>query len=300
MPNREIFKSEIFFERCRQATAFIYKKFFRNYNKWRNDLINTGIAYIYQNEDKLLKFKDINTFEFFKEICRIAHAGIRQYIYSEKKQSFIDFSDCLNTQKDLNSNNKMSEDFFCFMENRDFKVEDNLNFEILINYLKEFLETIEIKKQMFIKDFICGYSIYEISKKYKMACRWVSETIFDFQNAFGEFLLDVGYFENRNVIDFSKKIKARRVRTFEKQEALKNGKFVLYDNDMMIYEILRGEKDLARFADVLKISEEKLKKIIFHSQPNIKLFLFDVQKLRKQFFKNYSFEFLVGDVKCCC
>jgi len=74
----------------------------------------------------------------------------------------------------------------------------------------------------------------------------------------------------------------------KKKQAFKNGVLLFQKNDYLIYKLLRKENNLTNFADVLSITEDTLKDIIFHTKKTTKLKLYQIQQLRKQFFNNYS------------
>ena len=249
-----------------RALLYAYKKFFKNFYDLFDDLMASGYLEILSHKDSInscVSEKD-KFFKCFQWACY----GFQKLLNNEIKNSHNSYS--------LSS---MSEDFdddlfktyfvdFCSFEYG--------NMAFLLDKLNCLFSTYSKKEMSVLKlYFFGGYTVVELSKFFKMSKNEIPLLILDFRNRFFNSLIACGYFseKDKSLLNYNE---------FAKKEKLPAVKICTLLKEANI--------DIEDIAKITCLDVCRVKDILEHKRNNCKFFLWQIQKLRKAYFLNYSLE----------
>ncbi len=269
----EIYKSEEFYKNLFKASKIAVNQYFRHsFNK--EALVDAGIDYVLNKIETIdLTGEQDHDFELLKRKCS---TGMKIYINNQRTIFYEDISD-----KDAHI--KMLKNY----------TQDNLAYENLKELLITFLGGYDFESRKIIILNIRLKNMTETARDLKMSLPKVTKIINSFRQEFANFLLECGFLENLDVlIDLKsqKIIEACKRCNLRKRGLLS---FESYLNDFKIYKLLRQERDLKKFAECIDKPVDYLDKIINHKVKKLNLTYYEIQKLRQNFYPNFSFLDLV-------
>ena len=273
--------TEEFYNLCYNVSQSYFKRYHLSLKNERDDIILESINFIINSVDKEL----LNKTQFSSnDICLI-------YKIACYKIHLL--------AKDCNKNNKI-----CDIINNSYNVDNisdlifsdnencilNIYCRDLLNLLHNFLKSYDEidKKLMFL--ILKGFSVTEISRVFNMLIADTGKRLEKLRFDFAHYLVDCGYHSKLYNLNTRNQKQIERGRA-KKLKLLNSGS---YKNDNLICKLLRKYDDLNKFAEFLKMDVLKFKSLIFHSNYSGHLTLYQIEKLRRQFFNNYTLEELAG------
>ena len=230
-------------------------------------------------------------------------------VLEAKKQQNLNFDDMIDiATKEMKKFHRIKNNYKKFSDlpgeeyEEDGQPRDILQDESLENILKyKTLKECFIKfiknynnKQFFIDKFFNKISIKELAKKYHISNIEQSSIIYKFRQEFLNYLVKVGYFESSNNFKIERLTREGVLSKIKYQKR----KYFIYDhcpNDLKIYKLVRENiLNLDQYAKDVFLTKENFKIILYHTRSSDKLYLYQVNILRKKYFNNYTLEELVS------
>lgn len=232
------------------------------------------------NKDKSMSFKDM---------VRVARSEISRIYASDISM--------LKKYTELPDDEYCEEHPMRAMEDNNLK--KRLDYETLKYCFVSFYKNYNLPKKEFIIDRLFkGVSPFEIKKKYQLSTTQQLDLLYEFRKSFLNYLVDVEYFESNNNFTIEERPKSSTINkiNYRKKKQVKQGSFDYSTclNDLKVYELIRQDGDLNKYSDYLKISYNKLIKILHHGLGGDKLFLYQINMLRKKYFNDYTLEELAS------
>ena len=223
------------------------------------------------------------TFDNWDIIHLVCNAMCREI---EKMRKY--FRNCVNlSAQNPNDSRELEEktEYLPYFDSFDYIFLQNCLQTLLYSYSKQ--ERKILTNYFFENDYSSPTMFCRTLKIQKVL---LTNLVREFREKFNNLLIQSEYTQriyfNNATDEFN--IQERTKLNQKKKQAFKNGVLLFQKNDYLIYKLLRKENNLTNFADVLSITEDTLKDIIFHTKKTTKLKLYQIQQLRKQFFNNYS------------
>lgn len=227
------------------------------------------------------RFEDIAPLGY---ISMLEHKKDYEDIKDERQKFYKAYSYCASgMQKFFDSYslgyfNTISLNEFTERHTEDFalcnNIEDYENYNLLKSAFNEILFYYSLEDKKIIFDYMFNkLSKTAIYSKYKINLNYLRQLVVDVRKLYFDKLVEYGYFSNsKKMYNFYK--------DFEKTEKLP---------DVLICKLLKQNKipieDIARVSGV---DIEKVPKILMHTNRKLSFYLFQIQKLRKKYFPEYS------------
>ena len=155
-------------------------------------------------------------------------------------------------------------------------IEDFENYSFLKTLFNETLQHYSLEDKKIIFDYMFnGLSKTDIYKKYKINTKYLKELVFNVRKSYFDLLVENGYFAKHKTYfnllsDFAK---------FEKQK------------DILICSLLKEKHiPIEDISNITGVPVEKVPKILMHTKNNMSFFLYQIQKLRKCYFPEYTLQ----------
>ena len=259
----------------------IYKKFFKNYWRIKDYLYLDGYIAI-------LEYKKENPNACESDLIACVSNAMGKLAHKQ----FLD-EDTISLEKENSKGSILSDTVHSLVG-----IVDSINFKYLLflfdNFIKEY-KTINIGSCNVFLDYYNGFTLSYLCNKYGLVSSAVIKHIRDFRKAFESYLISSSYLNNSIYKDdefsfttIEKNVNKRHYQKTNNQAIdLKT-----YKNDFYICELLRNSKDLTQYANCLNINVDLLERLIYHKNSCgvVKLSLYQIQKLRLNFFNNYTLE----------
>lgn len=264
-----------------KAIKVAYRKYYYDYDMF-DDLYQESFLYILT---KSSEFKNLDGENLFYKVYSLSKYAMNSFI---RKDKTLYYSDIPNSNADENNcsftpvSNSTPEDY---LKSR----------ELYCNYLN-FLKTYNLKISKIFNLYFNNVSIKQIAKYFNLTPSVVGHYILKFRVDFKKYLENIYNFKLPITIGLTIKDNIATVKNRVARYKLKasgGDYYSMYPNDYLILKLLRSESNLTNFANCLIISLEELNSIIYHKKINRKLTLYQIQKLRKNFFPNYTLYDLV-------
>lgn len=243
-----------------QVLNFTFRKYFKTWFDKYDDIAPLGyIALIEHKEDYELIEDEKQKFWRAVSYCS---AGMQKYLDSYSVGYFETIS--------LTELTERHTDTFSFCNN----IDDLENFNYLKTLFNDAISYYSTKDKKIIFDFMFNdMSKTAICKKYKINFVYLKTLIVDVRKLYFDKLVENDYFSKKhNHYNFYK--------DFEKMEKLP---------DKLICKLLKENKiPIEDIAKVSGVDIEKVPKILMHTNRKLSFFLYQIQKLRKVYFPNYS------------
>lgn len=175
-------------------------------------------------------------------------------------------------------------------------VNEEMNYKALFDLFVDFLNSYSDCKtrKLIYLNIIKGLNLAELRKIFKMTLKEIAEVIKTFRLDFLNYLKSVDYFDNTTFLEKRIKQLTKQERGHLKKISKKFDNTLCVTDDFKIYELLRADIDnLDKYAKFLNVKLGFLNSVIFHKVGFWKLKLFQIYKLQKKFFKQYTFDDLV-------
>lgn len=243
--------------------------------------IDCYIKYLEECKNKKLTIDDIFKFSKYQ---------INKYINNKNKFNKIE---SIPDDKFKDDNNKISS---AILKDDSSNLEDIINYDCLKNLLIIFLKQYDKKDRLLIIDYIFyGKRTTFLYSKYKVNGVYVSNLIFNFRQDFYKYLKKIKYFDENVKFTINKRTQRTINDSFSKnknkQEKLGCFDYSLCTNDYNVYKLIR--QDITYYANLLNIDVAYLTKVVHHKGMN-KLYLYQINYLRRKCFNNYTFEELIS------
>lgn len=241
-------------------------------------------------KDDLLKFYDfdkkenIESIDIFRKLIKYAKYGLQKFSYS------IYFDNNIISKREPFSLNREiideSEDDLSYFYSKN----DNdicISTEFFSYYNKLLLKY--GKNGFILRDYFNACSKMDIIKKYNISYDFLKQLVINFRKNFNKLLLKYGYLDKS--IDVTDDFEDYEYyKNFTRRKELK--KVGVEGRDFKIYKLLKNIsiEELSIFLD---IDINSLNNILNHRYGSTKLWLYQIQKLRKKYFSTYSFEELL-------
>lgn len=247
--------------------------------------------YIFEGYIKLLEQKnkkELNLEEMIKISANKMKDKSQQIIKNNLRNECV--SEGFN-----NSNDSVNVGYTDFFLQEDC-VNDEMNYKILFDLFINFLNSYSDCKtrKLIYSNIIKGLNMSELRKIFKMSLEGIAKVIKTFRLDFLNYLKSVGYFDDTTFLEKRINQLSRQERGRLKKISKKFDSTLCVTDDFKIYELLRADIDnLEKYAKFLKVNVNFLHSVIFHKVGFWKLKLFQIYKLQKKFFKQYTFDDLI-------
>ena len=282
---KEYLKTKEFYDLADKVCKRLIYKYFKNHPD-KESLIDFCYMSI------LNKISDIKDFDLYSQdyklnydiLEKIAKKAMLNEMRKEKTTSNKTFS---NLQNQTKENSPILDNI------SNYDIYEVINFNDLINLLKAFLLTQNKDTQKIIILMLKGYTTKEIGEAFGVYYNKISFQINEFRENFSKYLIQHNFYYTDQAQTKTKQDIARENRkAYRLRKSGKSG-YEIYKNDYKINKLLRDDDNLKKYSDCLQIEESKLKDIITHKNGKLRLFLYQIQKLRVTFFPQYSFNELI-------
>lgn len=246
--------------------------------------------YIFEGYIKLLEQKnkkELNLEEMIKISANKMKDKSQQIIKNNLRNEYV--SEGFNNSDSVNVGYT---DFFL----QEDCVNDEMNYKMLFDLFINFLNSYSDCKtrKLIYSNIIKGLNMSELRKIFKMSLEGMAKVIKTFRLDFLNYLKSVGYFDDTTFLEKRINQLTRQERARLKKTSKKFDSTLCVTDDFKIYELLRADIDnLEKYAKFLKVNVNFLHSVIFHKVGFWKLKLFQIYKLQKKFFKQYTFDDLV-------
>lgn len=268
-----------------QVSIYVYKKYFRKYENYFDDLVMTGYLGILENVKN-------------KNIDKLGLTADEQftYYYNYALGAMSTFTRKLHDNDLLLST--PTADGLCLA---DMLTDNSIDYDDVSSYILDecsrLLKTFDLQSQKILKDYIFnGLTMSEIYQRYKLNKIKLCSLVRDFRSQLADILDNKGISLKNNLQDADEftKILQTKQRLKNKQNGVNS-----FDspNNYKIYDLLRDMPSLTEISNYLGITEKYLNRILNTFQTNSKcpkLYLYQIQKLRVKYFQNYSLQQLVA------
>ena len=176
-------------------------------------------------------------------------------------------------------------------------VDDILNYKFLFKLFYNFINCYPDTgiKKLYL-DYYNGSTLQFLSDKYSLSIKMIINYIRKFRSDFSDYLVFCGYFSDfKNINDefVLNKSDALAHKRYSDKVKGKEIDLNLYCYDFLICKLLRNHTDISCYSNCLGLSVIDLSNIINHKSKK-KLTLYQIQKLRYNFFKDYTLEQLLS------
>ena len=246
-----------------------------------------GILEGLKNNEDLNKYdfdsKNIDK-EIYLKLLSFGRSGVSKYFFGKfRGVNRILYS----INKPILKGEKKSKTFADIMPTYDYY---NLDCYVVMELLEKELSNYSLREKEIIKSYVNGLTKQDIMKKYNISFEDLGILIFRFRKKFKEVLLEngiVGFsFDNTNEEFLSYK----SYQDGERRKELRSS--FVYGRDIKIIELVK-QIPSEKVCSSLKISFEDYDCIVNHKKGSSKFWLYQIQKIRKQFFNEYTLEELL-------
>lgn len=264
-------------------------KFFNASNEDFDDVFMCayiGILEGLKNDEDLNKYdfnnKNIGK-EAYRKLLKYGSKGVRGYFlgknrHFKKNLISIDEPTIINEKKSKIAYKIPVYDFY------------NFDYSCVVDLLEKELINYSSREKEIIKSYVNGLTKQDIIKKFKITFEDLGILFFRFRKRFKDILLKNGIvdfsFDNTNEEFLSRKVYQEKERQKELQSCF------VYGRDIKIIKLLK-QVPAEEVCSLLKISFERYDSIINHKVGQSKFWLYQIQKIRKQFFSEYTLEELL-------
>lgn len=268
------------FKLVKTVVNYAFSSKYSNYKHIAKDLFQEAYLYIFKKFDE---FKEMDEKKRFYNYFIFSLYAFNSYLSKYKKGCFIDFGD--KHEESTNSNIMQVTVATCETP------EDYLSYKELYNIFLNFLKSYDkLIAKIFYLQFI-GYSFRIIATNFNISVQLVKKYIIKFREDFRDHLNNLGLYSILK--DVSSDLKSpNNVVICKRRYVLKklgiDIDYSLYSNDYFILKLLRNVEDLTPYAECLSLSIDELKVYLYHTRKGLNFTLYNIQKLRKNFFPNYS------------
>ena len=264
-----------------------FKSILKNYNIpnidiIKDDLISEGCLAILTHDPL---FKNLDSVSLFKARYSVAKKAMYNFIYANvtklsKVSSFEDF-------------NLFSGDLSDFLVAPE---SNNFDFNFIYEKFMEFLLKLPVLDKSIVYDYVVlGLSKKDILKKHNIKNNYFISVIRNFRFSLSNYLKNFNFFISYSSDSDEFAPTESQKRKALKKEALSKNKLIYFD-DLLIYKLMR-ENPQNNYSKFLNLSIDYLNKILNRQSWVYKLKSYQVQQLRKKFFKSYDLENLLSVVK---
>lgn len=281
MEKKKQFEDIEFYNMIERAIKHIVKRYYKNLEEAQKErLIDYCYLYILENIQKRKDFdlysKDAK-FNFYI-LKNLTTSACEKFF---KNSDVFYFSELTEPDKGepVENNLKLIDTYSAC---------DKIKADELYQILEEFLNLQNITTQKFIKLYLLCYSCDEIKILLKLSKTKQCYILNSFRESFANYLYKTNY--------LVKPLRFEEFKFFITLEKYKKGhlrqklqdKMDLYESDFKIYKLLRNEEDITPQALSIGKTKEYLNDLIFHKlHSRNKLYLFEIQTLRKKFYPNF-------------
>lgn len=219
--------------------------------------------------------------DIYLKLLHYGRLGVRKYYFGGKYGILI--KEC-SFDKPILENEKKSK---TFGETIPFEDIYNFDYEIVENLLQKELLNYNLEERQIINLYINGMTKQDLMKKFHKSFYELGDIIFAFRKSFKDVLLqnEIVEFsfdsENKEFLDY------QAYQQGERRKELKKG--LVEGRDIKIVQLVKSLPQVS-VSELLGLSISDLQDIIGHKKGASKFWLFQIQKLRKTFFPEYSFE----------
>lgn len=292
--DKEVLKS--IDEDTRKAIIFVIKQYYKSYLK----IVTFDEMFIYAYLEILEKQKQSKKQLDFYRIESTAHCAINRLVNQEIRKS----KRCLSIEANIETNNEKSENTIEYLLKDETEpgqiiiaceLEEQIKRFIINNYTKSEQEIIFAYIQSDKK-------IKNLSQRLKLKEKKIKELITNFLNSLNKYLLEIGQIKEQIKIQVGinyacrKYINKNKDRLADKKRRLKKKGIFIYNDDKLIYKLCREYPNKQELIKALAIDENFFEKVITRSIGCAKLFLYQIQKLRKLFFQKYNLNTLLEPI----
>lgn len=246
-----------------KAVKGAYNKYYRNWNNYKEELLQEGFIKAYEIKKEIQNLSDQEKYiEYFKVANRIISNLINK-IY--KNLDNVSLNQSINEIEDI----KLEQ----VIQDKN-EIKTNIDYQFLIKALKTALKKQGEKERNIINEYlILQEKQSKIIKKYKIEKDELEKIIKDFRQLYFNILLKYKYITEN-----------------EKETYLQNEDFKeKEEKTIKIIKLIKESKiPQEEIAKVLEISEQDLNKRL--NGKNSKFMLYEIQKLRRLYFNNYTLE----------
>lgn len=259
----------------------LYRFWGKRKKRISSDLLLDGFIALKEFKKDNVEFNDV---VLMRHVCNVLQKKLRNMnnkcVSLSSPLKRYDNNKCL---EDVTSDKK---DYF---EKYDFEFLETTMNNVLNLYNKE---TQKVLRFYFFED----NNRVATCKKFKISNQQLGKYVRDFREKFASKLIYYGYMDvlayiNEEVDEFV--LDKYHKNAYERLKAKKQGITLYNVNDYQIFKLMRNG-NISEYASFLKWDENDLNATLSHAQRSKKLFLYQIQALRKQFFPSYSFNDLVS------
>ena len=239
---------------------YIFKRFYKTWFDKYEDIAPLGYIALLEHKKDYENIKDERQ-KFFKA-CSYCSAGMQKFFDSYSVGYFETISLTELTERHTDASSLYN------------NIEELENYNLLKSLFNEVLAYYSLEDKKIIFDYMFNsLSKTAIYTKYKINRNYLKQLVVDVRKLYFDKLVENDYFsKSKKIYNFNK--------DFEKVEKLP---------DVLICKLLKQNKipieDIARVSGV---EVDKVLKILMHTNRKLKFFLFQIQKLRKAYFPEYS------------
>lgn len=259
----------------------IYNKFYKNYWRIKDYLYLDGYIAI-------LEYKKENPKACESDLIKCVSRAMVQLAHKH----FSD-EDPISLEKENSKGSILSDTIYSLVG-----TVDSINFKYLLflfdSFIKEY-KTNNLNGCNVFLDYYNGVLLSDLCVKYSLTNSAVIKHIRAFRKAFEDYLISYSYLNNAIYKDdeFTDTTIVKNINKRHYQKS--NNQFIdlkTYKNDFYICELLRNSNNLIQYANCLNIDVDLLNRLIYHKNSCgvVKLSLYQIQKLRLNFFNNYTLE----------
>lgn len=261
------------------------KYFGKKYEKYRHELIVCGYIDLMEFKKNKENYIDIN------QLFKVVNSSLRRELYKIQKENEVE-----SLSVEISSKDKKQRTFEDMLIDNSVYF-DNFDYKFLKSSFKEQLKEYskDDKRILLFYFFQEECNPHVCCTNLGISRNKLKELVRGFRDELGKALILQGYEKVKDYltdIDEFTESNCHRLRR-ERNEAKKHGITLYNVNDYKIYKLIRESVNIEKFANSLNISQEKLNKIIHHTEKT-KLYLYQVQALRIKYFANYSLAELVA------
>ena len=240
--------------------------------------------YLIQCYTRILEAKkkqDLN----FEDMKRLAISELNK-IYRTNKNYYKKFTDLPDEEYEEGSKQRNVL--------QDETLENKFKYETLKECFIKFLNNYN-DKQFIIDKLFNKIHVSKLSKKYNISNGEQTDIVYKFRQKFLNYLVKVGYFESKNNLKIEKYSRENILCKLCHQKKRNLLNYNQCPNDLKIYELIRDNiVNLEQYANDVFLTKEKLKVILNHNTASSKLYLYQINILRKKYFNNYTLEELAS------
>ncbi len=267
----------------------LYNLHYSRFYKIKFDLIMSGYETLLENKKNLL---NLSEHDYFVKASKFAAIGMHRYFY-------------LYSKKNMSLDTPLDDDFYLSdVLPSSFNIEDNLCYNNLLILFRNFCISYDKLNLQIFLDYMKISNFIKLRSKYKKNYDDLKNIVIQFRKDFYNYLCSVGYLDFNKNFKFDKDFRNKKVISKEYRKLLYSRKiakkedsldYSTYKNDFKIYKLIRENNNIDLCCSFLDIDVVQLKKIVFHSScQKAKLYLYQIAKLKKNVFKDYSLSDLVA------